>query len=176
VSFADTRGAKGLFVAEGVNLRNTILRSGAVRGLNVQSGESFVVRNHAKGLLDVIPINIENEFQSDGIIRMLFDDVDWESTISFRPGIPVELGGTLALSFAADVDPSLQIGRTFKLFDWTGVTPSGRFRVVSQHQWDTANLYSTGEVTLIPEPATWVMAVFSIVLGSACMAVMRRGQ
>ena len=89
---------------------------------------------------------------------MLLDSDPWDSTISFQPAIPVELGGSLELTFAADVDPTTQIGRTFKLFDWAGVNPAGQFNVVSDYPWDTANLYTTGEVTLIPEPASWALA------------------
>ncbi len=36
-------------------------------------------------------------------------------------------GGTLELLFAAGINPVSQVGRTFKLFDWTGVSPTGAF-------------------------------------------------
>jgi hypothetical protein len=54
----------------------------------------------------------------------------------------------LDLTFAADVDVASQIGRTFDLFDWTGVTPTGTFNVTSPYTWSLSNLYTTGEVTL----------------------------
>ena len=38
----------------------------------------------------------------------------------------------------------------------------GECEAVSDYEWDTANLYTTGEVTLIPEPATWTLAVVAI--------------
>ena len=89
-----------------------------------------------------------------GTLRMVFEADAWDSTISFAPGIPVTLGGTLELSFAADVNPATQVGRTFDLFDWTGVNPTGAFNVSSPYAWDLSNLYTTGQVTLtaIPEP------------------------
>jgi hypothetical protein len=59
-----------------------------------------------------------------------------------------------------------QIGRTFKLFDWSSVTPNGRFEVVSDYPWDTATLDSTGNVTLVPERAAWVLATTAVVLAS----------
>ena len=56
-----------------------------------------------------------------------------------------------------------QVGRTFDLFDWTGVNPTGAFAVSSPYAWDLSNLYTTGEVTLtaVPEPATLVCLMFA---------------
>ena len=91
---------------------------------------------------------------------MVFEADAWDSTISFAPGIPVTLGGTLELTFADDVNLASQVGRTFDLFDWTGVNPTGAFAVSSPYVWDLSNLYTTGEVTLtaIPEPSSSVVA------------------
>jgi hypothetical protein len=50
--------------------------------------------------------------------------------------------------FADDVNPASQLGRTFDLFDWTGVTPTGTFTVSSPYTWNLSNLYTTGKVTL----------------------------
>jgi len=60
-----------------------------------------------------------------------FESDDWDSLISFTPGIPVIRGGTLDLTFAPEVDPATQYGRTFHIFDWTGVNPTGTFTVTS---------------------------------------------
>ena len=99
-----------------------------------------------------------------GTLRMVFEADDWDSTISFAPGIPVTLGGTLELTFADDVNLASQLGRTFDLFDWTGVNPTGAFAISSPYAWDLSNLYTTGEVTLtaIPEPATVVFAAIGL--------------
>lgn len=80
---------------------------------------------------------------------MVFESDPWDSLISFEPGIPVQLGGTLELAFANDVDIGTQVGRTLHIFDWSGVNPSGQFQVASPYAWDIANLYTTGEVTLL---------------------------
>ena len=94
-----------------------------------------------------------------GTLRMVFEADAWDSTISFAPGIPVTLGGTLELTFADDVNLASQVGRTFDLFDWTGVNPTGAFAVSSPYAWDLSNLYTTGEVTLtaVPEPSTLLL-------------------
>ena len=94
-----------------------------------------------------------------GVLQMLFDADPWNSTISFQPGIPVTLGGTLELMFAADVDVASQVGRTFDVFDWTGVTPTGAFGVASPYMWDLSRLYTAGDVTLlsVPEPTTMLL-------------------
>ena len=83
-----------------------------------------------------------------GTLRLVFDDDAWDSTISFAPGIPVALGGTLELAFAPGVNAGTQSGRTFDLFDWTGVTPTGAFTVSSPYTWNLTKLYTTGEVSL----------------------------
>ncbi len=72
-----------------------------------------------------------------GTLRMIFEADAWDSTISFAAGIPVTRGGTLQLAFADDVNPASQVGRTFKLFDWTGVAPSGTISLVSSpYTWN----------------------------------------
>jgi hypothetical protein len=87
--------------------------------------------------------------EDGGALKMLFDASAWNSTISFEPGISVTLGGSLALAFADDVDAGQQAGRTFDLFDWTGVSPTGAFAVESDYIWDLTQLYTSGEVTLL---------------------------
>ena len=108
-----------------------------------------------------IPITVDQHLAMGpgGTLRMVFEADAWDSTISFAPGIPVTLGGTLELTFADDVNLASQVGRTFDLFDWTGVNPTGAFAVSSPYAWDLSNLYTTGEVTLtaIPEPRTLLL-------------------
>src|SRR5690606_30966986 len=83
-------------------------------------------------------------------LALRLDEEEWHSTISFAAGIPVLLDGTLELTFALDVDVASQIGRTFRLFDWSGVTPDGTFATVqSDRPWDLSQLYTTGEATLL---------------------------
>jgi hypothetical protein len=83
-----------------------------------------------------------------GRLQLVFEADDWNSTISFAPGIPVTLGGTLELTFASDVNLANQVGRTLDIFDWSGVEPAGAFNVSSPYLWDLRGLYSTGEVRL----------------------------
>jgi hypothetical protein len=108
-----------------------------------------------------------------GTLRMVFEADAWDSTISFAPGIPVTLDGTLELTFADNVNLTSQVGRTFDLFDWTGVNPIGAFAISSPYSWDLSNLYTTGQVTLtaIPEPATpalLLVAAICTLSGSRC--------
>jgi hypothetical protein len=104
---------------------------------------------------------------SDGGAHLLvFDSDPWDSLISFQPGIPVTLGGTLELTFADDVNLGIQVGRTLRIFDWTGVTTTGAFAISSPYVWDLSNLYSTGEVTLtsVPEPTTLALPALALAL------------
>ena len=164
----------------GATSRNAILPDGTIAGLNLAAGEQLVVRDD-DGVSDPpstgwltprlpIPINIQDRLMmSDGgNLQLLFDADAWDSTISFQPGIPVTLGGNLELSFATDVDLASQIGRTFHIFDWTGVNPTGQFQVASPYTWDLSQLYTTGEVTLtgVPEPSTWALLSLAAVGGT----------
>jgi hypothetical protein len=177
-SAADLRNAGNIRDLAPALSRNTILSDGRIRGLATGADDTLNVRDYDPTPSGrSIPIRVEDRMiiGTDARLRLFFEADPWDSTISFQPNIPVDLGGSLELAFAKGADPARQIGRTFKLFDWTGVTPNGRFEVVSDYQWNTANLYSTGEVKMIPEPATWLMAVCALILVAAsCVAAKRR--
>ena len=134
---------------------------GHIAGLDLSGGASLVVRDYdgnptAQPPLPTgpRPIVVEQHLAMDttGTLRLVFDADPWDSTISFAPGIPVTLGGTLDLTFAPGVDVATQTGRTIDLFDWTGVSPTGAFTVESPYTWNLTNLYTTGEVTLLAAP------------------------
>jgi uncharacterized protein YjbI with pentapeptide repeats len=162
---ADTRGAIGLYLAN-ARTRNLIEPDGYIRGLQLwdlyYGEETLEVRDPA----DIVPITIDHFFgvTTGGTLRMVFEEDAWDSTISFVPGIPITLGGTLELTFADNVSLASQVGRTFDVFDWTGVSPTGAFAINSPHAWDLSNLYTTGEVTLtaIPEPTAIVLVMFGL--------------
>jgi hypothetical protein len=68
------------------------------------------------------------------------------------------------LSFADGVDIDAQVGRTFQIFDWTGVTPAGSFTLSSPYTWDVSQLYTSGQIKLVPEPSSLaVLAVGAVV-------------
>jgi hypothetical protein len=98
--------------------------------------------------------------------------------ISFaEPYIPVQLGGALELMFADDVDLASQIDRTLRIFNWSDVSPSGRFEIRSPYVWDTTYLYTTGEVKLIavPEPSTVSSLLAAILLFSGRFRIDGKG-
>jgi uncharacterized protein YjbI with pentapeptide repeats len=173
---ADLRGAYDIdFVSLGggfhVTPANAILPDGSIVGLNLDQSQRLVVRDD-NGVPDPAPKNwltprtpfavgIHNAMVVDGgVLELRFESDLWNSLISFEPGIPIQLGGTLELTFADDVDVVTQVGRTLRIFDWTGVSPTGTFTVSSPYSWDLSKLYTTGEITLlaVPEPST--LAVF----------------
>ncbi len=178
-SFADTRGTQNLYVPTNAIIRNTILLGRFDPGTrNLSVGEVLVIRDYDTIQLiydAVLPVRVSDRFANRGQLRFLFDEDDWGSIVSFQPGIPVELGGSLELAFANGVDATSQIGRTFDLFDWTGVNPTGTFTVVSDYSWDTSRLYTTGEVTLIPEPVVPALLLSAAaILLAAARSVCRR--
>jgi uncharacterized protein YjbI with pentapeptide repeats len=161
---ADLRGATGVNLT-GVVVSNAIRQDGKVLGLDLAGGDELVVHDD-DGVSNPppkywltprtpIPITVRDHFVgSEGsVLRLIFDADPWDSLISFAPGIPVQLGGTIELGFAPDVDLQNQLGRTIRLFNWSGVTPAGAFTVSSPYTWDLSKLYTTGEVTLIAVPA-----------------------
>jgi uncharacterized protein YjbI with pentapeptide repeats len=162
-SGADTRGALYLDLSTTV-ASNTIHPDGHIGGLDLDAGQVLVVRNYRGDPnfispytgeltpLSPIPVRIDEHFSlgPGGTLQLLLDNDPWDSLILFTAGIPVTLGGgTLDLQFAAGVDAASQIGGTFHVFDWTGVSPMGAFNVTSPFVWDLSNLYTTGEITFL---------------------------
>jgi uncharacterized protein YjbI with pentapeptide repeats len=164
---ADMRGATGLTPSQvsSANAINLIRPDGTVGGLDLTQGwdtdtymHFFAVRDYDNAV-NPAAVHIQDGMVMGlgSVIRMVLDADAWDSTISFDPGVPVTInGGALQLYFANGVDLNSQIGRTFQLFDWTGVSPVGTFDVQVQDPelWNLDNLYTTGYVTYVPEPGT----------------------
>ncbi len=175
LSAADARGALGLGSHGSPNL---IRPDGHVAGLALTAGQMLSVHDYDGNSTGTIPITVDQHFMTvpGGTLTMVLEADAWNSTISFASGIPVTLRGSLELTFAAGVDPVTQLGRTFDLFDWTGVSPTGTFAVVSDYSWDTSQLYTTGEVTLIPEPASLALLLATAILALAARRASRPSQ
>jgi uncharacterized protein YjbI with pentapeptide repeats len=171
----------GIF--EGAIADNLISIDGEIQGLSIRDGERLLIRDvdYAHGWPIYTPITVLHtaNFAPGGSLQLLFQiDNEWGSLISFESGIPVQLDGALELTFADSVNVATQVGRTLRIFDWTGVSPSGRFEISSPYIWDTSNIYTTGEVTLVavPEPRTaWFLLVPITTFAAACrVSVPRR--
>ncbi len=155
---ADSRGSNFQYATLfGANTSNLIESDGHIAGLNLTASTSLVVRDYdgnpaATPPTGPLPIVVEQHLamNATGTLRLVFDADPWDSLISFSPGIPVALGGTLDLTFALGVNIATQSGRTIDLFDWTGVTPTGAFTVTSPYTWDLSQLYTTGQIRLGP--------------------------
>jgi uncharacterized protein YjbI with pentapeptide repeats len=167
---ADARGAVFSDLS-GATTANLIRPDGHIDGLDLDAGSLLVVRDYdgrPYDLASAILISVDQHLAigAGGTLRMVFEADAWDSTISFAPGIPVTLGGTLELTFANDVNLAGQVGRTFHLFDWTGVTPTCAFAISSAYRWNLSNLYSTGEVTLMAVPESSPILLLSFALGT----------
>ena len=110
---ADSRGANYLYATlTGANTSNLIRYNGHIAGLDLTAGASLVVRDYDGNPTTYptptgpLPIVVDQHLAMDatGTLRLVFDADAWDSTISFAPGIPVALGGTLELTFASDVE------------------------------------------------------------------------
>lgn len=164
---ADLRGSIA-FQENGVVTANMIRANGQIDGLSLGTGDVMLIRDHdgrpnpfgPPAPPVAISIRQRMEIPPGSTLRMIASDDAWGSLISFQAGIPVQLGGTLQLSLEGSVDPAQFVGRSFRLFDWTGVSPAGTFQVSSPYVWDTSRLYTTGEVALqaVPEPGCSALA------------------
>jgi uncharacterized protein YjbI with pentapeptide repeats len=174
---ADFRGASYFPTGQSLITANLIKPDGHIDGLELLAGGLLVVRDHdgnphaPYGNVAPIPITIDQYFDMapDGALRFVFETDAWNSTISFAPGIPVTVDGTIELAFATDVNLDTQLGRTIKLFDWTGVNRSGAFNISSPYAWDLTQLYTTGAVTLIstvPEPSSREFILLNVLNGA----------
>jgi uncharacterized protein YjbI with pentapeptide repeats len=166
---ADARGAQylGDFDYWGATTTNLILPNGHVNGLDLDAGRLLIVRDYDgdsryEPAQPPIPITVDQHLAMGpgGTLRMVFEADAWNSTISFAPGTPVTLGGTLELTFAPEVNLAGEIGRTIDVFHWTGVSPIGAFMVSSSYTWDLSKLYTTGDVTLLDVPGLFKVGDF----------------
>ncbi len=134
---------------------DTILPDGHINGLELGSGQSLPVRDFDGNLA----ITVDNKMIlfSGSDIEFIFEDDTWGSKITLSENLPVILDGSITLAFAPGTDIKSLVGTTFDIFDWNGqLSINDAFNeIISDYIWNTDNLYSTGEVTLVavPEPA-----------------------
>jgi uncharacterized protein YjbI with pentapeptide repeats len=167
LSGADARGANFDYaVLNGANTTNLIRPNGHVSGVDLPAGARLIVRDYDGNPAAVPPtgpvaivVDQHLEMSPGGTLEIIFDANEWDSRISFAPGIAVTRGGTLELTFAPGVDPATQLGRTIDVFDWARVIPTGTFTIVSPYSWNLSELYITGEITLVPEPGGVALAI-----------------
>ena len=149
-SGADLRGMPNFLIGGdgGGIVTNTILQGGRINGLDLREGRTLVVRDYDTNHM---PIVVHSHFRMDASssLEMLFDGDDWGSTIGFFSTTDVHLQGKLSLNFASGVDVAAQVGRIFKVADWSKATLTGGFEIVSPHLWDVSDLYVGGTVTLL---------------------------
>jgi len=169
-SFADLRGA--VMPSEPIQLaRNTIREFGAINGLDLQAGETLVVRDSNIG----ITVNDSMNAVSGGTLELVLADAEWGSTMAVAAGVTPDLGGTLRVRFADQTSLASMLGATFDFFDWPAVLETNnRFDAIELPpgtQWDLNQLYVTGTAQLmaIPEPS----AVLLFTCGAAACAVAR---
>jgi uncharacterized protein YjbI with pentapeptide repeats len=156
---ADARGATALSTSFVTSMQNLIMPDGSINGMDLSGARMLLVRNYTYSPDIPITVHTSAAVGSDGTVQVVLDGSAWGSTISFDPGIPVTLGGTLDVTFGAGVDPASLLGTPVQLFNWSGVTASGQFTWQDDlsgtgYFWDTSHLYDTGYITEVPEPAT----------------------
>ena len=172
---ADLRSLRGLDPT-GAILRNAILPDGSIAPLALAATDQLAIRDYTLG------ITVKNSMTlADGsILEMRFADAGWQSIITVDPGVVPDLGGTLALRFADGANPATLVGTKFHLFNWNGQLAAGdhfdRIDSLPGYVWDTSQLYTSGDVTLmaVPEPSAMLLAAVCVVLAGAARLGRRR--
>lgn len=170
-----TLGAGGTLDISGITASSFALSSTQVftaDGLVNATGKTLVVNGtlnpgSSPGDLDVtgsftLGSTAVSNFEINGITAGLFDSLQVTGELTF--------GGTLNLSTGY----AFQVGDTVDLFDWG--TVAGTFASITGTDlggglsWDTSSLYTSGVITVVPEPATWAM----ITVGGTLVLTLRR--
>jgi uncharacterized protein YjbI with pentapeptide repeats len=162
---ADLRGSQGSSLGS-ATATNTILPDGTIQGLHLDSNNpTLLVRNYSNYGSKISIHVLQGMSMNPGTSLVFqFDSAPWGSTISFDSMIPVTLGGNLELGIVSGVDPASMLGNTFQLFNWTGVSSPGQFAQVindlpTGYSWNTSQLYTTGDVMLVPEPSALILLI-----------------
>jgi uncharacterized protein YjbI with pentapeptide repeats len=171
---ADLRGAKNADLSTARSTLNTIHPDGTVLG-TTEALELFV---HDYRGAEPIPIHVLGQVNR-ALIQLELGSGSWGSTISFAPGISVYIDNSeLDVGFEDGVDPAPLVGRTWQIFDWTGVSPVGQFDFNSYNPhgyvWDTSRLYTDGTVTLIAVPEPSSLAVTATLMAMAGLNASQR--
>ncbi len=160
---------------------NLIWPDHEIRGLELVAGETLTVRGTdlvAPGGRDVVTVASKLIIGDGATLQLgsqLFegDQGSFVSTpnVSIGSNIPIELGGTLLVSGALP-----EIGETLDLFDWPEpLAPDNLFSRIElppNTVWDVSQLYTTGEITLVPEPANPTLVVIALgTLAFCCRAL-----
>ena len=107
-SGADTRGAHDLeLAATGLETRNTIFPDGAVYGLVISSGETVRLWDYDPETPLLVEVHDKLQIDGDGALRIVIEDTEWGSTLTFEDGIAALLGGTLELLVDLDGETTI---------------------------------------------------------------------
>lgn len=92
-----------------------------------------------------------------GAIEFQLGDTDAGDFDQLVVGGTLTLGGTCTLGLVEGYSP--EVNTTWQILDWT--TLVGEFDTINllDGDWDTSNLYVTGEVTFIPPPIATIIVV-----------------
>jgi uncharacterized protein YjbI with pentapeptide repeats len=152
LSGCDFRGSTYLTeaqLASAANTTNIIRADGQMNALTLSAGQTLRLWDY-QGDMD---IQVAGTMQSQGTLKVVFEDADWGSKLVFNPSTTIMPGGILELALQPreGENPVDWVGITFDLFDWN-VDPSTGFTdivVPEGTAWKLDNLYTTGEVTFM---------------------------
>lgn len=139
-----------------VNAAGTLAGNGAIAGDTTVHGT--VAPGSSPGLLDFdgsltfeAASTLSLEISSTGTRGVNFDAINVGGNLTIAPT------AALVLTYIDGYTP--QVGNTFQFLNFTVVDGEFLFNndIGGGLSWDTSNLYTTGEMTVIPEPSTWAL-------------------
>ncbi|MDZ4781650.1 MAG: pentapeptide repeat-containing protein [Planctomycetia bacterium] len=149
ISFADFRGATNANINSAHTQRNVLRPNGDLQGMQLQSGEELIVRDHMVGVTVLQAMALA----PDATLEFWLQDHDWDGPINVAPNVTPNLDGNLSLAFDRGIDLPSMIGASFHLFNWNDRLTAGdafeSILVPPRTTWDLSALYTDGVVRLL---------------------------
>ena len=155
---ADLLDATGFSPDDTTVTRNLMWPDGRLHGVDIRAGERLTFKPRA-----VAVIEDSFEIAESGVLELSLLGRTGElccepegTRLNLAEGVTVEIGGTLHI--VAEGLPYIDEGWAFRLFDWSeSLELTDRFESVElpAGAWDVSRLYTSGEVTLVTEYASY---------------------
>lgn len=147
----------------------TIQSDGILTGTNVNNARGATVMNGTLtpggiGTAGTLDLATTTTLASSSVLNFELGGTSTANYDRWLSSSTMAFGGTLNLSLINSFNPVF--GNSFDLFDFT--TATGTFDTLNLASlggglsWDTSNLYTTGVISVVPEPTTWALLAGSL--------------
>jgi hypothetical protein len=131
----------------------------------VNPGAAITLRNMGADGIGTLTVsgNVTFDAFADLLAQLQSPGVGASDKLVVSGALNLLAGSSLTLSLVSGYAPAL--GDSFDILDWGSI--SGAFGTVNKPalpsglQWDESQLYTTGTISIVPEPATWAMLLLA---------------